>query len=63
VVHIEQDVEKDTNNYVARPLPSHSPCDKWGVFKTLGIVGEAGKTSAQLTESAGADQRLVGKTV
>jgi hypothetical protein len=30
------------------------------VFDALGDVGQAGKTSAQLAESAGADQRLVG---
>jgi len=34
---------------------------QWGVFDALGDVGEPGKTSTQLAESAGADPRLVGK--
>ncbi|KAH7385554.1 S-adenosyl-L-methionine-dependent methyltransferase [Phaeosphaeria sp. MPI-PUGE-AT-0046c] len=34
---------------------------QWGVFDALGDVGEPGKTSAQLAESAGADQRLVAR--
>jgi hypothetical protein len=35
---------------------------QWGVFEALGDVGEPGKTIAQLAGSAGADQRLVGKS-
>jgi hypothetical protein len=34
---------------------------QWGVFDALGDVGDPGKTSAQLAEGAGADQRLVGE--
>jgi hypothetical protein len=35
---------------------------QWGVFEALGDVGEPGKTSTQLAESAGADPRLVGES-
>ena len=36
---------------------------QWGVFDALGDVGEAGKTSKELAERAGADERLVGECV
>ncbi|KAH4253204.1 hypothetical protein HBI26_058760 [Parastagonospora nodorum] len=34
---------------------------QWGVFDALGDVGEAGKTSKELAERAGADERLVAR--
>ncbi|KAH8731888.1 S-adenosyl-L-methionine-dependent methyltransferase [Phaeosphaeriaceae sp. PMI808] len=34
---------------------------QWGIFEALGDAGEPGKTSSQLAESAGADQRLVAR--
>lgn len=34
---------------------------QWGVFEALGDVGGSGKTSKQLAEGAGADERLVGE--
>jgi hypothetical protein len=36
---------------------------QWGVFDALGDVGEAGKTSKQLADMAGADERLVGECI